>query len=262
MEGEIVDTLKDIVSKINRYLGIDSYQVNITEGIHVDYNCLGGTQLLYNAYKNTLNSRIYKYKDTYWNFTGPHNVNISVADFCHHITFDIGIYVFDHLQSYFEFLPTELLVIISSYLGLVDINTFCVYIRTWINLCDEKTYQLLYRVKFGNYLQLISPYLMYEQNTWKNRYDALLWEETATISGLLRKYRNLTPRSPHILFILLIADFLMNPSINIGNIMELYKKNPKFLKSLVLDLHPDKYEKIMNSLRKPELLNIRDFLKG
>jgi len=249
MQSHVIDILKDIITKVNNYFNIHKYQVTVTDTIMVEYEYRGWFYLnnFVNAYNNELTRKIYKYQDIYWEFSGIKDLNSKYIDDITHIYFTIDVLSSRQLSSYLNILPRELVDIISSYLNLTEINSFCVYMKTWEDYCNENLYQMLYSANFPQFYGILRPFLKYDvSNNWRDRYTKLLWEETPSLSDLARRYQRINPRLSHISFLLDLYNFYNSDKLNI--VIKLWQINPGLVIDLFSYATPDRKNKILNFL--------------
>jgi hypothetical protein len=249
MENSIIEELREIVIKINRYFNIYKHNITLNSNIisiNYEYHGYFYPDNLLRTYDVILLSKIYKYKDVYWEFGPLQNIEIYNIDNVTYIKFDITVNSFNILFTYFNFIPKEIVDIISTFLGITDINNFCTYMRTWQDYCDDRLYHKLYIDNYPEFYTSLKPFLEFDNNTWRNRYNSLLWEDVNTLNELYRKYNRVKPTSSHIDFILNIHNFYKDPNYNI--VINLYKSNLKLLQTLFKFLPADIKNFVVNKL--------------
>lgn len=258
MDSIIIDEFKDIVYKVNRYFDIYKYNVVTSENIinvSYEYPAIFYPHNFLKMYNDLLTSKIYKYREIYWNFSPLINIKLDIVENKTHIDFSIEIQTQKYIDTYLNILPTEILNMVAGYLGIVDINNFCVYMKTW-EYCDESLYKILYQDNFNEFYQMMYQYLQYEFNSWQNRYNSLLWEEVKTVEQLHMKYYNLKPRSPHINFILTIYNLLYNPRINVQLGIYTHQKNKELFKTIFKNMDFTRQKRYRQEFQKLNHIDI------
>jgi len=258
MDHEIIDEFKEIIRKVNKYFEYQRYSTNFSNGIHVTYLYEGYYYVnnLLNMFNDLLTTKIYKYKNTYWSFSNLYDINVTRTETHTTLKFSVNVNIIEELDSYFNYLPRDMVALISQYLDVFNISNYCNYIHTWYTVCDENFYRSLYIIKFNNFYNFIREYLQYDTSTWQERYTSLLWEDINSIEELSRVFQFRISRNKHIAFILEIYDFVYNQQVNVSKMISLYHNNVEFLNYLIRTTHRERIDQIKKKLIT---LNRRDF---
>jgi len=245
---DVVDEIKDIIQKVNKYFGIISYHVNINQNditINYKYNGYFYPNSFIKMMMDLLNSKIYKYKDYYWYFKPNNKIDYEYLDGITYIRLHVNVVISETVESYLNLLPLEIINIIASKITNVDIANFCNYMKTW-DFCDEDLYKYLYMENFHNFYQLITPYIHLEKNNWYYRYTHLLWEEIKTFEQLDMKYKRIVPRSEHIYFILILYKLLLQEPVDINYVTGIIRKYPELSSYLFKHMNNDRLNKLLS----------------
>lgn len=254
MEQQVIDNFNNILYLGHlHFINYPEYKVNFQDDtIEIFYlfrDHFDPTNLL-RFYSSSFHEKIYKYTPgIYWKFVMLPDVEISNIFEGTILKFKVKVITIKNLTTYFEFLPKELLYLISKVLEATDINNFCIYMKTWEDLCTEDLYKYLYISKFNNYYNIIKDYVDVEDETWQRRYTSLLWEETPLVEDLVKRYQRMIPRNKHIKFIIDVFNFLNMHNINLKVIEKYTKDVPLFIKLLSKSGH-EKRSAIINLLRQ------------
>ncbi len=207
MEHNVLEEFREILLRINNYYKIYKHNIQTNyNSIQIIYEYAGSffPDNFLNTYNILLTSKIYKYKDVYWNFGSLEEVQVYSIDNVTTIKFQIKVVTYNMINTYFIILPRELIDIITGYLGITDINNFCTYMKSWEDYCNERLYMNLYRENFPGIYEKIQPFLNYDKNSWRDRYTSLLWEDVGNLQELYNKYKFVRrrPTQSHIAFLL------------------------------------------------------------
>ena len=253
MQDKVLDEFKDILLKVNRTFDIYHYTATLIDNkinIHYEYSDWFYPNNFLNTYNNMLVTKIYRMSDTlYWGFDTLKDIRLNITSNHTDIHFTVSVWTAGYIENYLILLPKEILTLITEYLGIVDTNNFCVFMKTW-ELCDEDLYRTMYIDKYPEFFRLIKPYLNHETNSWYSRYNAVLWEDVDTVDQLYRKYLNLKPRSAHINFILLLYTLLHAPRINPKVFLELYDKNIDLFLSIFRNMNSGRRKSYITEIEK------------